>query len=163
MRGPVQAGRRAALLSVGTWLSIVPVGHLPAPALAALVGDTDAVSQQFDAGARSSGGRGANALLKKRAESGVLRIGNADPMFKSGSILDCVRAEDGSAVDISFVYPSAWTVSKGPNLDVRDVRTSDSAFLLVAPVPKAKTISSLPKSFFTSLLFSQEGKYGACT
>lgn len=52
-------------------------------------------------------------------------------------------------------------MSSGPNLDVRDMRTSDSAFLLVATLPKGKTIEMLPNSFFTNLLFAPNGKYGA--
>ena len=96
-------------------------------------------------------------MIKKRAESGVQRIGNGSPMFKPGSILDAVRSADGSAVDIAFAYPKEWSVSEGPNLDVRNVRTSDSAFLLVAAIPAGETFEALPKKFFTDLLFRAEG------
>ena len=83
-------------------------------------------------------------------------------MFKPGAILDAMRAEDGSIVDVSFAYPEKWTVAKGPNLDVRDVYTSDSAFLLVAPLPAGKrSVADLKPKFFTDLLFAPEGKYGA--
>jgi len=83
-------------------------------------------------------------------------------MFRPGAILDGVRSADGSVVDISFAYPKDWTVSGGPNLDVRDVRTSDSAFLLVAPLPDSgKGLDALPKKFYTDLLFRPDGKYGA--
>ena len=73
-----------------------------------------------------------------------------------------MRSADGTIVDVSFAYPEKWTVSKGPNLDVRDVTTSDSAFVLVAPLPRGKkTAADLPAAFFTTLLFAPDGKYGA--
>ena len=117
----------------------------------------DEMAAAYAAGARADGGRGANTMIKKRAESGVQRIGNGSPMFKPGSILDAVRSADGSAVDIAFAYPKEWSVSEGPNLDVRNVRTSDSAFLLVAAIPAGETFEALPKKFFTDLLFRAEG------
>lgn len=122
--------------------------------------DGESLAKQYAAGVRASGGRGANTMLKKRADSGVQRIGGS-PLFKSGEILDTLRSDDGSAVDISFSFPSDWSVSSGPNLDVRNLRTSDSAFLLVAPLPEGKTIEQLPRQFYTNLIFSREGKYGA--
>ena len=51
-----------------------------------------------------------------------------------------------------------WVFSRGPNLDVRNVQTSDSAFLLVA---KGKNVDTLKKKFFTDVLFDPAGKYGA--
>ena len=131
------------------------------PACADLSGGEIDVQAQYASGARANGGRGANALLKKRAESGIERVGG-DPMFKPGAILDAVRSADGTIVDISFSYPDKWTVAKGPNLDVRDVATSDSAFLLVAPLPAGKkSVADLKPSFFTTLLFAKDGKYGS--
>jgi hypothetical protein len=152
------ASRRSALYHAAllSTMAVAPTW----PALAALDGDSDSLASSYAAGSRAEGGRGANALLKKRAESGVRRIGG-DPLFKAGQILDTVRATDGRAVDITFAFPSEWSVSKGPNLDVRDVRTSDSAFLLVADLPSGKTIDKLSRDFFTSLVFAPEGKYGA--
>ena len=69
--------------------------------------------------------------------------------------MDAMRSEDGTIVDVSFAYPEKWTLAKGPNLDVRDVTTSDSAFVLVTPLPKGKTsVADLSPAFFTSLLSS---------
>lgn len=127
---------------------------------AAHAGDDDAMAREYAAGARASGGRGANTMLKQRAASGVQRLGG-DPLFKSGQIFDTVRSADGNAVDISFSFPPEWQVSSGPNLDVRNVRTSDSAFLLVAPLPKGKTVELLSRDFYTKLIFAPDGKYGA--
>ena len=120
-------------------------------------------AEEYDAGIRlsgASGGRGANALLKTRAESGVVRTGLIeDPLFKSGTIFDQLKNADGSATDVTFTFPErGWVFSRGPNLDVRNVQTSDSAFLLVA---KGKNVDTLKKKFFTDVLFDPAGKYGA--
>eukprot|EP00966_Prymnesium_polylepis_P155774 3598481-Prymnesium_polylepis.1 len=155
---PTQSPPRRTLLTL-TALALTareaPTLLRPSTAFA-LDGSADELQKQYSAGARAGGGRGANALLKARAESGVRRIGGS-PIFKPGSILDGVRSDDGSAVDITFTYPEAWT----SNLDVRDVRSSDSAFLLVALLPAGKSIETLSKSFFTDLLFAKDGKYGS--
>ena len=81
-------------------------------------------------------------------------------MFKPGSILDAMRSEDKTIVDVSFAYPDKWTVSNGPNLDVRDIANSDSAFLLVTPL-KGKSIADVKMKFFTDLIFDPAGKYGS--
>ena len=106
-------------------------------------------AEEYDAGIRlsgASGGRGANALLKTRAESGVVRTGLIeDPLFKSGTIFDQLKNADGSATDVTFTFPErGWVFSRGPNLDVRNVQTSDSAFLLVA---KGKNVDTLKKKW----------------
>ena len=145
------ASRRAAVLG-GAASVLLP--KAPAFALTA---------EEYDAGIRlsgASGGRGANALLKTRAESGVVRTGLIeDPLFKSGTIFDQLKNADGSATDVTFTFPErGWVFSRGPNLDVRNVQTSDSAFLLVA---KGKNVDTLKKKFFTDVLFDPAGKYGA--
>jgi len=147
---------RRALLSA----ALLATARRPLAAHADLTGGDQAMATQYASGARASGGRGANTMIKPRSEMGVMRIGGS-PLFKPGTILDGVRSEDGSAVDVSFSFPEKWSLSGGPNLDVRDVKTSDSAFLLVAPLPRGKTLEDLPKRFFTDLLFSPQGKYGA--
>lgn len=154
--------RRAALFSA----VLLGAAQPPLPSRAALSGvpDTataDELAAAYAAGARADGGRGANTMIRKRAESGVQRVGSDSPVFKPGAILDGVRSADGSTVDVSFAYPKEWTVAGGPNLDVRDVRTSDSAYLLAAPLPSGQALDTLPRSFFAELLFRSDGKYGA--
>ncbi len=135
----------------------------PMPLHAALSGGTDDLLQQYAEGARASGGRGASTMLRSRSDSGVERmIVGADPQFKPGEILDTVRSTDGGAVDVSFAFPEAWTSTRGPNLDVRDVRASDSAYLLGRPLPRGKSsVDDLPKKWFADLIFDPDGKYGA--
>lgn len=122
----------------------------------------------YNAGARSAG-RGANALLKKRAVTGVDRLcsgsvdGCGSSLVSAGSLLDDVRSADGSVVSLGFSFPEAWAVAGGPNLDVRNIQTSDSAFILAAPMPVgAATIADVPDSFLLQSLFAPSGKYGAC-
>jgi len=170
---PMRLERRGALsslllttvqhVSLRDLLGTIAASLGPLPTFAALSGGDEAsLAQQYAAGARASGGRGANTMIKARAESGVRRIGSGSPVFKPGSILAGVRSADGSIIDISFSYPDDWTAAKGPNLDVRDVRTSDSAFVLAAPLPSSiVSVEALPKNFFAGLLFATDGKYGA--
>lgn len=137
---------------------------LAAPALA----DTDddarlaSVAEAYSAGARNPG-RGANALRKSFASTGVVRTGGiTDPLFAAGQVLDELKAADGSAVSVSFAFPEAWGLAKGPNLDVRSVQTADSAFVVVAPLPAGVSdVGALPASFFTGALFAKDGKYGS--
>ena len=143
MRLDLSASRRAAVLFAASFAVRPPANAL--------------TSEEYDAGMRAAGGRGANALLKTRAESGVVRTGLIeDPLFKSGTIFDQLKNADGSATDVTFVFPKSWVFSRGPNLDVRDVQTSDSAFLLVA---KGKNVDTLKKKFFTDVLFDPAGKH----
>lgn len=127
--------------------------------------DSSRAAELYASGARLNGGRGANALLKVRATTGVERTGTiASPLFKPGQILDELKGATPGAgpVSIAFSFPAAWSVASGPNLDVRDVRTSDSAFLIVARMPEGmSSLRDLPDTFFTDALFDPAGKYGA--
>jgi hypothetical protein len=54
----------------------------------------------------------------------------------------------------------------GPNIDLRNIQTSDGAFLIAAPLPRSArapgaSVGALPAAFFTSALFAADGKYGA--
>jgi len=113
-------------------------------------------------GLKPGTGRALNALIKTYSVTGVERTGTVpDPLFKPGQVLDEMRTADGAAAQISFSFPEAWTLAGGPNLDVRDVRTSDSAFLLAAPLPSGASFESLTNDYFLDVLFAPEGKYGS--
>ena len=112
-------------------------------------------------GLKPGTGRPLNALIKMRAETGIDRVGDGSPLFKPGQILDQLRTEDGGEAQITFAYPEKWTLAGGPNLDVRDVKESDSAFVLAAPLPsKYKSVETLPDDFVLSVLLSPQGKFG---
>ena len=59
-----------------------------------------------------------------------------------------------------FAFPPEWTLAGGPNLDVRDVRQSDSAFVLVKNLPPKLTIDRLTDEWLMDVLFDPAGKYG---
>ena len=113
-------------------------------------------------GLKPGTGRPLNALIKMRSETGVERVGSADtsPLFKAGQILDNLRTADGNVAEVAFSFPEAWTLAGGPNLDVRDVRQSDSAFVLVAKLPAKTSFDKLPDDFFLDVIFDPAGKYG---
>ena len=109
-------------------------------------------------GLKPGTGRPLNGLIKMRAVTGVDRLSTGSPVFKPGQILDEVRASDGTAVSVSFTYPEGWIAADGPNLDVRDVKESDSAYLLVAPLPASAkgSIEKVSQDFFLDVLFSSQ-------
>lgn len=111
-------------------------------------------------GLKPGTGRPLNALIKFRAETGVERLVDTSPLFKAGQILDNLRTADGGVAEIAFSFPEAWTLAGGPNLDVRDVRQSDSAFVLVAKQPAKTPFEKLNDDFFLDVIFDPAGKYG---
>jgi len=114
-------------------------------------------------GLKPGTGRPLNALIKMRAETGVERVATegSSPLFKPGQILDDLRTADGGVAQVSFAFPDAWTLAGGPNLDVRDVKNSDSAFVLVRALPPRTKFDDLKNDFFVDLMFDPQGKYGA--
>lgn len=99
---PLHRNREASSLeisrrSIVNTLSFVVVSPCGVAGAVLTGASDDELAKQYVTGARGSGGRGANAMLKTRAVSGVERIGG-DPKFKRGSILDAIRSEDGSIV-----------------------------------------------------------------
>lgn len=114
-------------------------------------------------GLKPGTGRPLNALIKMRAETGVERVAaeGTSPLFKPGQILDDLRTADSGVAQISFSFPDAWTLAGGPNLDVRDVKNSDSAFVLVRALPPRTKFDDLKSDFFLDLIFDPQGKYGA--
>lgn len=111
-------------------------------------------------GLKPGTGRPLNALIKMRSETGVERVGTASPLFKPGRILDQLRTADGGTADVAFAFPEGWTLAGGPNLDVRDVKQSDSAYVLAAPLPPKTKFDQLPDTFFVDVLLHPAGKYG---
>jgi len=139
-------------------LSAVPT--LPVFALDGGVSADDARVQSEAMGVEAAGGlkagtgRPLNALIKMRAETGVERTGAVEtPLFKAGQCFDELKTARGSA-EVAFSFPEAWTMATGPNLDVRDVKTSDSSFVLVAPLPDKRTFESLKDAWFMEVPLS---------
>ena len=109
---------------------------------------SEAMGVEAAGGLKAGTGRPLNALIRMRAETGVERTGAVEtPLFKAGQCFDELKTARGSA-EVAFSFPEAWTMATGPNLDVRDVKTSDSSFVLVAPLPDKRTFESLEDAWF---------------
>ena len=100
---------------------------------------------------------------KSRPETGVvLRDGSEVSQDRSGTvsaeILTGTRANP-QAVLISFTSP--WKLETGPVFDIecRDGRTGDGAFVAVTKSTNGKSLSELPDSFFLERLFSPTGRF----
>jgi len=106
---------------------------------------------------------GAGGLSKKQADTGVRRMGY--DLGGDGSFLDEVQLRDGTRVLVSFTYPSSWRSSnKETAIDVRDLQTSDSAFVTVKTLPEKyaeMAVGDLPARIVTDTLFSKDGKFGS--
>lgn len=76
----------------------------------------------------------------------------------SAEILTGTRANP-EAVLVSFVSP--WQLQTGPVYDVecRDAKTGDGAFLAVTKQANGKSLESLPSSFFLDRLFDPTGRF----
>jgi hypothetical protein len=145
---------RREALSLASLVLLSAVPTLPVFALDGGVSADDARVQSEAMGVEAAGGlkagtgRPLNALIKMRAETGVERTGAVEtPLFKAGQCFDELKTARGSA-EVAFSFPEAWTMATGPNLDVRDVKTSDSSFVLVAPLPDKRTFESLKDAWF---------------
>lgn len=92
----------------------------------------------------------------------VFRDGSEVLQDKSGAvsaeILTGTRANP-QAVLVSFTCP--WKLETGPMFDVecRDGKTGDGAFLAVTKPAQGKSLSSLPSSFFLDRLFDPTGRF----
>jgi len=163
MRSPRLAIARRGVVSVLTTLAFG--SRQPWPAFAGVEpgynpGETSDVLRDSLGGLKPGTGRPLNALIKMRSETGVDRISTNSPLFRPGQILDELRTAHGGVAQIVFAFPPDWTLAGGPNLDVRDVRQSDSAYVLVAPLPPRFTIDRLTDEWFMDVLFDPAGKYG---
>jgi len=109
---------------------------------------------------------------KSRPENGVvLRDGtDASRNTRSGDVLAEIllsaRSKDPTAVLTSFSSP--WPLATGGLFDVecRDSKTGDGAFIAVSPKASGKSVQDLPSSFFLDRIFSPTGRfsfYGAPT
>ena len=86
---------------------------------------------------------------------------------RSGSVLAEILLGKSNPTPVLASFSSPFPLAKGGLFDVecRDAKTGDGAFLTVANA-SGKSVSELPKSFFTDKLFSSTGRfsfYGAPT
>lgn len=104
---------------------------------------------------------------KSRPETGVLlRDGSEvsrDP--RTGEILAeiILTTISGEKVPVLASYSSTWPLATGSVFDVecRDLKTGDTAFLAVSSSTGGKSISELKDSFFTNNLFAPKGRFSS--
>ena len=156
----VAVARRSVLASLA--LTLCPRSSPAADGFSAADQAAYAPSPEMLGGLAPGTGRSLNALIKMRAVTGVTRANpESSPVFKPGQILDNLLSANGGAVTLGFTYPANWNVAGGPNLDVRDLKESDSAFVLATDMPAGKRFEDLKDDFFLDLLFDPAGKYGS--
>jgi hypothetical protein len=135
----------------------------PANAAAAVQDNLD-VENFLRTGVDLGGNMGVSSQAgKSRPQTGVVfRDGSEVLQGRSGEvsaeILTGTRANP-SAVLVSFTSP--WKLETGPVFDVecRDGRNGDGAFLAVTRSASGKSLADLPSSFFLERLFDPTGRF----
>lgn len=89
---------------------------------------------------------------------------------RSGAVLaEILLGREADPTPVLTTFSAPWSLAKGGLFDVecRDARTGDGAFLTVAPgVQRGEGVADLARTFFTESLFSPTGRfsfYGAPT
>mmetsp|Transcript_273 Transcript_273/g.415 ORF Transcript_273/g.415 Transcript_273/m.415 type:complete len:296 (+) Transcript_273:176-1063(+) len=107
---------------------------------------------------------GVGGLGKTKPETNVV-FSNPDNIDVASSIstpgdynAELVAPDGSTPAFLSFYAP--WPMLRSSGIESRDLASSESAFVQVAPLPEGKSVSSLPKSFFVDTIFGQTGKYG---
>ncbi|GAX25904.1 hypothetical protein FisN_6Hh058 [Fistulifera solaris] len=100
---------------------------------------------------------------KSRPQTGVVfRDGSDVSQDRNGAVAAEILVgtkKDPKPVLVSFVAP--WKLEKGSVFDVecRDGRTGEGAFLAVTQTTQGKSLQSLPSSFFLERLFDPTGRF----
>lgn len=100
---------------------------------------------------------------KSRPQTGVVfRDGSEVSQDRSGAVAAEILVgtkKDPKPVLVSFVSP--WKLEKGTVFDVecRDGRTGEGAFLAVTQNTKGQSLQNLPNSFFLERLFDPTGRF----
>jgi len=162
----VVVNRRDILAStvVAAAASILVAPVSPANAAAAAVQDSLDVQNFLRTGIDAGGNMGVSSQAgKSRPQTGVVfRDGSQVLQDKSGAvsaeILTGTKANP-EAVLVSFVCP--WKLETGPVFDVecRDAKTGDGAFLAVTKPAGGKSLETLSSSFFLDRLFDPTGRF----
>jgi len=135
-----------------------------ASADAAAIQDSLNIDSFLRTGVDAGGPMGVSSQAgKSRPQTGVvLRDGSDVSQDRSGSVLAEILTgtkTNPSAVVVSFSSP--WKLETGPVFDVecRDGKTGDGAFLAVTKSVEGKAISDLPSQFFLERLFDPTGRF----
>ena len=164
----IQNGRRSFLASSLSVAAATSLSFLatPQPALAdaAAIQDSLDVDSFLRTGVDAGGPMGVSSQAgKSRPQTGVvLRDGSDVSQDRNGAVLAEILTgtkANPSAVLVSFVSP--WKLETGPVFDVetRDGKTGDGAFLAVTKSTGGKSLADLPSSFFLERLFDPTGRF----
>jgi hypothetical protein len=136
----------------------------PASADAAAIQDSLDIDSFLRTGVDAGGPMGVSSQAgKSRPQTGVvLRDGSDVSQDRKGAVLAEILTgtkAKPSAVLVSFVSP--WKLETGPVFDVetRDGKTGDGAFLAVTKSTEGKSLADLPSSFFLERLFDPTGRF----
>jgi len=100
---------------------------------------------------------------KAKPRTGVVLRDGEEPSrdMKSGNVLaEILVGSSSNPTPVLATFQSPWKLESGGLFDVecRDAKYGDGAFLTVAK-GKGKSLSELPKTFFTDALFSSTGRF----
>jgi len=140
---------------------------LPSIAVAdsAAVQDTLDLDRFLRTGADSGGNMGVSSQAgKSRPQTGVVfRDGSEVSQDRSGSVLaEILVGTKAKPVAILATFTaSKWKLEKGSVFDVetRDGKTGDGAFLAVSKETNGKKLADLPSAFFLERLFDPTGRF----
>lgn len=103
---------------------------------------------------------------KSRPETGVLFRDGSEPARdpRTGNVLAEILLNDKESNDLTAVlvtFSSPWPIATGSvfDLECRDAKTGDGAFLSLSDKANGKSIQDLSDSFFLNKLFSPTGRF----
>lgn len=157
--------------SVAAFLTIIGGRPNHANADAAAIQDTMNVESFLRTGTDIGGNMGVSSQAgKSRPQTGVvLRDGSEVSQSSGGDVLaEILTGTKAQPVAVLASFNSPWKLEKGAVFDVecRDGKTGDGAFLAVTRSVEGKSLEELPSAFFLERLFDPTGRfsfYGAPT
>lgn len=137
---------------------------LPAGAEAAAVQDSLNVENFLRTGVDGGGNMGVSSQAgKSRPQTGIVfRDGSEVMQDRQGNVLaEILTGTKAAPVAVLTSFKSPWKLETGPVFDVecRDSKTGDGAFLAVTPSVNGKSLEQLPSSFFLDRIFNPTGRF----
>jgi hypothetical protein len=103
---------------------------------------------------------------KSKPETGILFRDGSEPARdpRTGNVLAEILLNDKESNDLTAVlvtFSSPWPIATGSvfDLECRDAKTGDGAFLSLSDKANGKSIQDLSDSFFLNKLFSPTGRF----
>mmetsp|Transcript_41268 Transcript_41268/g.86631 ORF Transcript_41268/g.86631 Transcript_41268/m.86631 type:complete len:320 (-) Transcript_41268:255-1214(-) len=163
----LQISRRQILETsvVGAIAASSSIFAASAPAnAAAAIQDSLEINEFLRTGVDSGGNMGVSSQAgKSRPQTGVVFRDGADVLQSKGGevsaeILVGTKAQPTSVL-VSFSAPYKLETGSVFDVECRDGKTGDGAFLAVTEAAKGKSVDELPSSFFLERLFDPTGRF----